>query len=130
LYQPTANMPNRTGRNKKIGSQIRGRVARERSRPRSVAELLAAPGSAARPPGGSQAPEWTDVIRGQLPAALGLHVSRAEYVKGALVLFTESAAWSARLRFALAEAGEAIRRLQPQVRKIVIRIAPGAGRRR
>jgi hypothetical protein len=42
-----------------------------------------------------------------------------------LVIFTASAAWSARVRFALAEIEEALKRAHPGIAHIAVRVLPG-----
>jgi hypothetical protein len=43
---------------------------------------------------------------------------------GTLVIFASSAAWSARVRFAIAEIEEEIRRAHPAIDKIAVRVLP------
>jgi hypothetical protein len=60
----------------------------------------------------------------KLPAALATHVTGAVENAENLVIFAESAAWSARLRFALAELDAEIRRANPAIRSVTVRVLP------
>jgi len=51
---------------------------------------------------------WSEWLSTRLPAGIRLHVSGVVERDGQLVIFAESAAWSARLRFAVQE-------LEPQI---------------
>jgi hypothetical protein len=42
-----------------------------------------------------------------------------------LVIFTASAAWSARVRFAVAEIEEALKRAHPRIAHVAVRVLPG-----
>lgn len=42
-----------------------------------------------------------------------------------LVIFTASAAWSARVRFAVAEIEEALKRAHPAIAHVAVRVLPG-----
>jgi hypothetical protein len=69
-------------------------------------------------------------VREKLPQPLAQGLSRAACEDGSLILFTESAAWGARLRFGLAEAAAPIRAAQPQLKSLEVRVTPPRGRRR
>lgn len=43
---------------------------------------------------------------------------------GQLIVFTESAAWATRLRYAVAEAGDALREAHPTIDAIVVKVSP------
>jgi hypothetical protein len=61
----------------------------------------------------------------ELAADLSSRITAAEYTDGGrLVIYTESAAWCTRLRYALAEALPAIRGRRPEVLRIEVRVAP------
>ncbi|MGH8220690.1 MAG: hypothetical protein ACREUT_19325 [Steroidobacteraceae bacterium] len=45
--------------------------------------------------------------------------------EGALVIFTESAGWGVRLRYALAELEAELRRQHPHVSRVIVRVLPG-----
>lgn len=104
-------------------------------KPRRVSGQLAS----ALPPGdvrlavtqGAAALERTAAwVRELLPAPLAAHVAQALERDGGLVVFTESGAWAARLKLALAELEEPLsRRLAPGAR-VQVRVIPGGLYRR
>jgi len=124
-------MPARGPRNKKSRSQIRDSATRAASTPRSIAELLArsrTPGLKGRAP---QPFDWVDFLRQALKDELGPEVapriSSAELRQGGvLVVFADSAAWCARLRFTLADAAPALVARKPEILRIEVRTAPGS----
>jgi hypothetical protein len=94
-----------------------------KSPPRNDAQLAVAQGAQAL----DAARAW---VVGLLPAALGEHVTQALERDGDLTVFTESSAWAARLKLALAERREALApRLSPDAR-ITVRVVPGGRYRR
>jgi len=128
LNQLSNNMPKRRDRNKKSGSQIRARTPGAGSQPRSVADLLARAGAVTLQKIKSQPFDWADFIRETLPPELTVRLTAAEFADGVLTLFTESAVWSARLRYALADAEATLQGLKPEIRRIAVRVAPAATR--
>ncbi|HEV7716218.1 MAG TPA: hypothetical protein VGO53_11515 [Steroidobacteraceae bacterium] len=68
--------------------------------------------------------DWREWLRAKLPAALDMHVTGAVERDDSLVIFAESAAWSARLRFAVAEFETEIRREKPAIRSVNVRVMP------
>ncbi len=121
-------MPARGRRDKKSGSQNRnpaGRIpGRPGGAPRSVAELLTRGRAAALVTQRPQVSDWKDFILQRLAPDLGPRVTSVELRRTALVVLTESAAWAARLRFALGEASAEVRRLKPEVTQVEVRVAP------
>ena len=102
-----------------------------RQAPASVGDLIlrrsALTGLASRIPAQQ---EWTEWLRGQLPAELAGHivnvVPRAQGAAGReqeLVVLADSPAWCARLRYALAPLQEAIRQRDATVRTARVRTA-------
>jgi hypothetical protein len=67
---------------------------------------------------------WQQWLTDNLPAALVQHVSGVVEREGALVIFAESAAWSARLRFAIHELETQIRAAQPAIQQVSVRVMP------
>jgi hypothetical protein len=63
-------------------------------------------------------------LASQLPGILGEKVSGVSEREGALTVFAESAAWCARLRYALAELSDLLQREQPQIRSVNVRVLP------
>lgn len=67
---------------------------------------------------------WREWLGKHLPAALLEHVSGVADQDGKLVVFTESAAWSARARYALAELEPLIKKEWPALRQVVVKVMP------
>ena len=67
---------------------------------------------------------WEAWLSAHLPPPLPAKVSAVHEREGTLVVFAESAAWCARLRFALGELEEALRRAHPSVTTIAVRVLP------
>ena len=66
-----------------------------------------------------------------LGTALANKVNRCSLENGRITVVTESSAWAARMRFALAEAEPRLRELVPDLKELVVRIRPaGAPKRR
>ena len=59
-----------------------------------------------------------------LPAEIHARVSGVNEREGTLVVFAESAAWCARLRFALMELEGSLRAAHPLVQSIEVRVLP------
>jgi hypothetical protein len=122
-------MPARGRRDKKSGSQNRnpagGPAGRPAGAPRSVAELLTRGRAAALLPRKPQAFDWKEFIKQNLGPDLAPRVTSVELRRAGLIVMTDSAVWSARLRFALGEATPEIRRLKPEVSRIEVRVALG-----
>lgn len=70
--------------------------------------------------------QWLDWLAEALPAELRGQVIHAVQQGPELTVLTRSAAWSARVRFALAELEESIRARQPDIVKITVRVAPAS----
>jgi hypothetical protein len=67
---------------------------------------------------------WREYLGGVLPAELLPRVSGVNERDGALVVFAESAVWSARLRYALLEIEHRVRSAHPEVESIEVRVLP------
>ena len=74
--------------------------------------------------------DWRRWIEERLPAELKAQVTGVVERGDTLAVFTESAAWSARVRYALAEIEPAIRKESPAIRQTVVRVMPAAPSRR
>jgi len=70
--------------------------------------------------------QWLDWLAEALPAELRGQLVYAVQRGPELTVLTTSAAWSARVRFALAELEQQIRARQPDIVKITVRVAPAA----
>jgi len=118
-------MPRPKSRNKKTGSQIRDPATRAGSPPRSIADLLTRSRAPALRRVGPQPFDWMGFLSEELAPDLSSRITTTEWTEGSrLVIYTESAAWCTRLRYALAEALPAIQGRRPEIRRIEVRIAP------
>ena len=69
--------------------------------------------------------QWRDWLAGALPDDLGPHVLEASRQADQLVVYAESAAWCARLRYALAAMEAQIRTRDAAIREVRVRVRPG-----
>ena len=67
---------------------------------------------------------WREWLEKRLPAALAARISGVVERDAILTIFTESAAWSARARYAMAELEPLIRKERPQLRAIAVKVMP------
>jgi predicted nucleic acid-binding Zn ribbon protein len=67
---------------------------------------------------------WRAWLTQHLPAELGQHLSGAAEREGTLVVFADSSAWSARLRYALAELEPQIRAASAALHAVRVRVLP------
>ena len=67
---------------------------------------------------------WSCWLSDHLPAELRARVSGITEHSGKLVIFAESAAWSARLRYAVLELEREIRAADPALTGIEVRVLP------
>lgn len=70
--------------------------------------------------------DWETFFESRLPAPLRRAISHYVERDGTLTIFVSSAAWSARLRFALAECGSALSAYRPSVKRYAVRVQPAA----
>ncbi|HKT74566.1 MAG TPA: DciA family protein [Steroidobacteraceae bacterium] len=122
-------MPKQTRRNKRNGSRFHSSVApRPAPRTDSVKDLLAR-----RSPTLTRVTDqverrsyWSRWLNEHLPAPLCRHMSGVVESEGTLVVFAESAAWSARLRYAIHDLEAQIRAAQPLILGVAVRVLPRA----
>ncbi|MFO1426986.1 MAG: DciA family protein [Steroidobacteraceae bacterium] len=69
---------------------------------------------------------WMARLRERLPPELCAHITGTGFRAGELTVYAESAAWSARLRYALADQLEALRQAEPTIGRIAVRLRPRA----
>jgi hypothetical protein len=115
-------MPNKIKRNKRHTTRLR----RPRPSSDSVKDLLArAPPAIARLSQQAARHElWNRWLALHLPREVAAHVSGVVERHDTLVIFTASAAWSARVRFAVAEIEEELRAAHPDITAIAVRVLP------
>ena len=128
-------MPNNSPRFKKK-SLTRPASQRPRSgAARTIGELLKKPGglfadALAR---ADEQERWRRGLSACLPEPLSEHITGVAVSGGILTVFTESAAWCARLRYVLIEHEATLRTALPELRAIRVKVlptAPGARRTR
>jgi hypothetical protein len=67
---------------------------------------------------------WQPWLTARLPPELPPRITAITERDGNLVVFADSPAWSARLRYALQELQSQIRAAQPDIREITVRVLP------
>ena len=67
---------------------------------------------------------WRAWLHEHLPEEARTHVSGIVERHDTLVIFTRSAAWCARVRFAVAEIEEALKRAHPKIARVEVRVLP------
>jgi hypothetical protein len=119
-------MPKKMRRDKHGKRRMSTATASRAVRSYSVKELLARP-----VPGLMRVTEqsirqkfWRGWLTKHLPAEIGPKISGVAEREGTLVIFAESAAWSARLRFALRELESDICAADSRVSAVVVRVLP------
>jgi hypothetical protein len=115
-------MPNKINRDKRN----QRRVGRRKRRIDSVKDLLGGSQSHFQRIKEQQAQQahWRGWLDEHLPAELAREVSGVVEREGMLVVFAASAAWSARVRFALADCEPDLRRDHPAIERISVRVLP------
>jgi hypothetical protein len=116
-------MPNKIKRDKRGKSRMR---RRERSAD-SVKELLArnSPALQRLQEQAARQELWRAWLDTHLPAEARAQVSGVVERDDRLVIFTRSAAWSARVRFAVGEIEAALKSAHPSIVAIEVRVLPG-----
>jgi hypothetical protein len=122
-------MPKKTTRDKRGRAPVRSRAG-PRSRPgpavHSVKDLLSryAPALTRVTEKAEKQDFWSGWLASRLPAELTPKISGVTEREGTVVVFAESAAWSARLRFALLELEGAARQAAPGFVGLEVRVLP------
>ena len=126
-------MPKKMGRDKhgrrRMSTAAASRARRMHSvatRTHSVKELLAraVPGLTRITDQAMRQKFWREWLTRHLPAETAAKISGVAERDSTLVIFAESAAWSARLRFALRELEGEIRLADPEVGAVIVRVLP------
>ena len=105
-------------RPKPMGSQPRGAHSVKDLLARAVPVLSQAADQTAR-----QA-FWRPWLEAHLPPELPARITGITERDGSLVVFADSPAWSARLRYALQELAPEIREAQPDINEVTVRVLP------
>jgi hypothetical protein len=116
-------MPNHERRHKRAGFRA-ATSAGKASRPVAMGTLLQKLPLARAAKEARNGEDWPEWLAARLPAGLGSRVTAVVRRDKHLVLFTASAAWCARLRFAVADLEGAIRERDSSVERIDIRVLP------
>jgi hypothetical protein len=67
---------------------------------------------------------WRPWLEARLPAELPPRITGITARDGSLVVFADSPAWSARLRYALQELTAQIQESQPDIKEVSVRVMP------
>ena len=120
-------MPNKHPRHKLSGSRKPATgVAKPFHPPDSVKNVLArrTPTLTRVANQATRQAHWHRWLAGHLPGELTARLSGVTEHEGALVIFAESAAWSARLRYAVLELEAQIKAAAPEIQQIRVRVLP------
>jgi hypothetical protein len=119
-------MPKKTGRDKRIRLPMRSRTSPAPHKADSVKELLARAAPALRRVTEQAARQsfWSEWLAVHLPAGLHKHVSGVAERDGTLVIFAASAAFSARLHYAVLELEAQMRSAAPGLAAVKVRVLP------
>jgi hypothetical protein len=119
-------MPKKRIRDKRGKPPMSSRTSPVSRKPDSVKELLAR-----RVPGLSRVTDqaerqhfWSNWLSERLPEVLRPRISGITERDATLVIFAETAAWSARLRYAVVELEDAMRAADPRLANIEVRVLP------
>jgi hypothetical protein len=120
-------MPKPPGRHKKFPSSMSNRSANSGRKPFIVKDLLAKSGllskASAQLVDSNQ--QWRDFFRNRLPKGLPEQIDTLVEDAGTLTVFASSAAWSARLRYALLELEPEMKRESPRLKRCVVKVSRG-----
>lgn len=120
-------MPNKLRRDKRGGTRkLATNVSKPFRKPHSVKEVLghASPTLTRLNAQADRQSFWKQWLAKQLPAELTPRLSGVVERDDTLVIFTESAAWSARLRYLMQELEALVKQAQPTIKQISIRVMP------
>lgn len=68
--------------------------------------------------------DWRSWLKNRLSSDIEAHITGVSESAESLTVFADSAAWSARLRFAMAEFEEDIRQQNGAIRKVIVKVLP------
>ena len=119
-------MPKNMSRNKRRRSPVRTAAGLRPPRVHSVKELLArtVPGLTRVTDEAARRGFWSGWLCRHLPTEIGMRICGVIERDGTLVIFAASAAWCARLRYAVQELEPQIRAAAPQLTAIAVRVQP------
>jgi hypothetical protein len=119
-------MPKKMSRNKRGRSTMRTTAGPRTSRVHSVKDLLSRSIGNLTSVTDRQARQgfWSEWLSLRLAAELPARISAVTEREGKLVIYSDTAAWSARLRYAILELEADIRAQDPAITQIVVRVKP------
>ena len=120
-------MPNNLRRNKRGSTRNPATsVSKTFRRPDSVKDVLgrASPTLTRLTDQAARQSWWRQWLAQQLPTELTAHLSGVVERDDTLVIFTDSAAWSARLRYVIQEFEGRIKQTQPTIQHVSVRVMP------
>jgi hypothetical protein len=119
-------MPKKMSRNKRGKAPMRSRTGLTAASVHSVKELLArrVPVLTRVTAQASRQNFWNGWLSTHLPPEIRSKVTGVTEREGTLVIFAETAAWSARLRYAVLELEREIRAADPALTNIEVRVLP------
>jgi hypothetical protein len=123
------NMPNKLRRDKRGGSRKSAtNVSNPFRSPDSVKAVLgrSTPTLTRVSDQASRQAFWKQWLAQYLPAELTPRLSGVVEREQTLVIFAESAAWSARLRYVMQELDAQIKQAQPTIQQVSVRVMPKA----
>jgi hypothetical protein len=123
------NMPNKLRRDKRGGTRKSAtNVSKPFRSPDSVKAVLArsTPTLTRVSDQASRQAFWKQWLAQHLPAELTPRLSGVVEREQTLVIFAESAAWSARLRYVMQELDAQIKQAQPTIQQVSVRVMPKA----
>jgi hypothetical protein len=123
------NMPNKLRRNKRGGTRNSATsVSKPFRRPDSVKDVLGrlTPTLTRVSDQAARQTFWKQWLVQHLPSELTPRLSGVVERDNTLVIFAESAAWSARLRYVMQELEPEIKQAQPTIQQVSVRVMPKA----
>jgi hypothetical protein len=119
-------MPKKTSRNKRGSSPMRSGAVGISRRLDSVKDLLSrrAPALMRVTTQAARASFWNEWLSLHLPPEIRPRVSGVVEREGTLVIFAESAAWSARLRYTVQDLEQEILAAARGLERVVVRVRP------
>ncbi len=119
-------MPKKMRRDKRGKAPMRSRTGLISRQVHSVKDLLAAraPGLMRVTAHAARQNFWTCWLSERLPPEIRAKVSGVSESAGKLVIFAETAAWSARLRYAVLELEHQMRAADPTIVAVEVRVLP------
>lgn len=120
-------MPKPPGRHKKFPPSMSSRAANPGRKPFIVKDLLAKSGllskASAQLVDSNQ--QWRDFFQKRLPEGMAAQIDTLVEDAGILTVFASSAAWSARLKYALLELEPEMQRQAPRLKRCVVKVSRG-----